>query len=149
MYPESEKVVYRASYCVGFSQRFGRRSFSTDTPVPANNRGRWYIRVTMLLVIPLTMVFVMLATAVWGSFVDGTIHRPPSERAASVYVGFLVGLLAYAGMFLDFIRAHLLVAVVVGVAAFALLIGFTTMLWRRVSQWDDAYYARRKRIERP
>ena len=103
----------------------------------------------MLLVIPLLIAFVVLATAVWGSVVDGTIHRPPSEWAASVYLGFLVGLLAYAGMFLDFIRAHLLVSVVVCVAVFALLMGFTAILWRRVSKWDDAYYARRKRIQRP
>ena len=90
------------------------------------------------------VVFVILATAVWGTLVDGTMHRPPSEWLASLYLGVFVGLLASAGLLIDQIRAHLLLAGIVGTASLALVIAITIWLWRKIKKLDELYYAKRE-----
>jgi hypothetical protein len=98
--------------------------------------------VTTLLIFVALVVFVIVATALWGMIVDGTIHRPPSEWVASVYLGVLVGGLSAASLLLDFIRLHLLFASIVGIATLATLIWVTILFWRKVKKWDESYYAR-------
>jgi hypothetical protein len=57
-------------------------------------------QLTTFLVFLAIVLFVIIATALWGTIVDGTIHCPPSEWLASV-LGILVGLLGASGMLLD------------------------------------------------
>lgn len=103
---------------------------------------------TTFLVFVAVVIFVIAATALWGIIVDGTIHRPPSEWLTSIYLGAFVGLLAAAGMLLDQIRSHLLLASVIGFVGFAALIAFTVLLWKRVKRLDEVYYAKRERSHR-
>ena len=98
---------------------------------------------TSCLVFLAGVLFVMAGTALWGTIVDGTVHRAPSEWLSSVYLGVFVGLLGSAGMLLDQIRSHLFLAGIVGVAVFAMFIGITVLLWARVKKLDEAYHAKR------
>jgi hypothetical protein len=91
------------------------------------------------LVLPGIVVFVVLATAIWGMIVDGTVRRPPSEWIASLYLGVFVGGMISLGFFVDKIFAHPLATGAIGIVLVISVVLFTVVFWRTVRMWDEKF----------
>ena len=100
---------------------------------------------TTFIVVVGAIIFAIIASALWGVLIDGTVKRPPSEWLSLIYLGVFAGLVGASFMLLDQIRSHLGVAIPLAILAFGILIWVTVVLWSKVKKLDESYYAKHGR----
>jgi hypothetical protein len=84
-----------------------------------------------------------IASSAWGMITDGTVRRPPSEWLASLCLAVFAGLLVTGALFLDTIRAHLVISSSIGIVALLLFLGLLRQLWKTAKRLDQDYFAKR------
>src|SRR5690242_6569706 len=99
-------------------------------------------------VIAALVIFVILAWFLWGSMVDGTFRREPSDWLGCAYVVGLVALLGYASKYLDEVRAHPYRSSLVVLVAVLLIAWSAIIMWRIAAKWDTKFYESQHRKHR-
>ena len=83
--------------------------------------------------------FAFIGSFVWGSIVDGTIRREPSDWLGYTYLSALVMLIGYGSKYLDEFRFRPYRASLVTVVAVLLLGWSAVFLWRKAAKWDENF----------